>query len=77
LLYNIKPIYSIGDYKTLEPVKNWTVTVEKDHETDDLILPLPIDLINQMGWDQKTELIWIVENNNIILKEKRYETSNT
>jgi len=77
LLYNNKSIYSIGDYKTLEPVKNWTVTVEKDYETDDLILPLPIDLINQMGWDQKTELIWIVENNNIILKEKRYETSNT
>ena len=39
----------------------WTVTLE---EADgDLILPLPVDLLSQMGWSEGTELFWIDNNN--------------
>lgn len=37
---------------------SWTVTVEQDPETQDLILPLPVDMLNQMGWDFGDTLIW-------------------
>lgn len=36
----------------------WTVTLETDPETGDLIMPLPPDLLNQMGWDFGDTLIW-------------------
>ena len=41
----------------------WTVTLEQDPETGELILPFPVDLLSQMGWSEGTDLFWI-ENNN-------------
>ena len=39
----------------------WTVTLE---EADgDLILPLPVDLLSQMGWSEGTELFWVDNHN--------------
>ena len=38
-------------------VDKWTVTVEED-ENGDLVLPLPTELLNQMGWDIGDELVW-------------------
>lgn len=42
---------------------NWTVTVEEDPETGDLLLPFPSDLLSQMGWAEGTELFWIDNQN--------------
>ena len=42
---------------------NWTVTVEEDPATGDLLLPFPPDLLSQMGWAEGTELFWIDNNN--------------
>jgi len=36
----------------------YTVRVEEDPETGDLILPLPTELLNQMGWVFGDTLIW-------------------
>ena len=36
----------------------YTVTVEEDPDTGDLVLPLPTDLLNQMGWDIGDDLVW-------------------
>jgi hypothetical protein len=36
----------------------WQVTIEEDPETKELILPLPTDLLNQMGWDIGDDLVW-------------------
>lgn len=36
----------------------WTVTVEEDPETGDLILPLNPDILAQVGWDFGDELLW-------------------
>lgn len=43
--------------------KSWTVTVERDSETGELILPLPVDLLSQMGWCEGTELFWYDNKN--------------
>jgi hypothetical protein len=37
--------------------KTWTVTVE-ENELGDLVLPLPADLMAEMGWDENTSLVW-------------------
>jgi hypothetical protein len=39
-------------------MSKWTVTVEEDPDTKELVLPLPTDLLNQMGWDFGDSLIW-------------------
>ena len=35
-----------------------TVHIEEDPETGDLVLPLPTELLNQMGWDIGDDLVW-------------------
>lgn len=39
-------------------MSNWKVTVEEDPETGDLILPIPTELLNQVGWDFGDTLLW-------------------
>ena len=36
----------------------WTVTLEEDPETKDLIMPIPVELLGQMGWDDGDILLW-------------------
>ena len=36
----------------------WTVTVEEDPETGELILPLPADLLTMQGWVDGDTLEW-------------------
>jgi len=36
----------------------WTVTVEEDPETGELILPLPADMLNMQGWVDGDTLEW-------------------
>ena len=37
----------------------WTVTVEEDDETGDLILPLPQEMLDLQGWTEGDTLEWI------------------
>ena len=37
----------------------WTVNLEEDPVTKDLLLPFPPDLLSQIGWSEGTELWWI------------------
>ena len=37
---------------------NWTITLEEDPETGDLIMPFPPDMLSQVGWDFGDTLIW-------------------
>ena len=39
-------------------MNNWTVTLETDPETGDLIMPLTPDMLSQVGWDVGDTLIW-------------------
>ena len=38
---------------------SWTVTVEEDPETGDIVLPLPQDLLDLQGWAEGDTLEWI------------------
>jgi len=52
------------------------VTLQEDPETGELILPIPPELLSQMGWIEGTELFWIDnENGTYNLKEKKNGTS--
>ena len=35
-----------------------TVTLIEDPETKDLIMPIPTELLGQMGWDDGDILLW-------------------
>ena len=37
---------------------SWQIKLEEDPDTKELILPLPTDLLNQMGWDIGDDLLW-------------------
>ena len=41
-----------------------------EDEDGELLLEFPIELLNQMGWDEGTMLEWMIEEENIVLKEK-------
>ena len=36
----------------------WTITVEEDPETGDLILPFPEDFLKETGWQEGDTLTW-------------------
>jgi bifunctional DNA-binding transcriptional regulator/antitoxin component of YhaV-PrlF toxin-antitoxin module len=39
--------------------KIWTITLEEDPETGELILPFPPDLLAEAGWTEGDTLEWI------------------
>ena len=39
--------------------KTWTITLEEDPETGDLILPLPEDFLQGQGWIEGDTLEWL------------------
>jgi hypothetical protein len=43
-------------------------TVEENAEGD-LILPIPVELLSQMGWDETTTLEWEIMEGKVYLKE--------
>lgn len=50
----------------------WTVALEEDPATGDLLLPFPPDLLAQMGWAEGTELWWEVDDNkHIYITDKK------
>ena len=38
--------------------KNWTITVEEDPVTGDLVLPFPEDFLKETGWQEGDVLTW-------------------
>ena len=56
-----------------KPMSNtWTAVLEEDLATGELILPLPTDLIEQLGWTEDDTLVWSIdeETNEIRLTKK-------
>ena len=40
--------------------KTWTVVLEEDLATGELLLPLPDELIASLGWKEGDNLVWDV-----------------
>lgn len=39
------------------------------NEEGELILPIPVELLSQMGWDENTTLEWVIMEDKVYLKE--------
>lgn len=52
---------------------HWTIKVEEDPETGELILPFPPDLLSSVGWDEGTVIVWEEMNNGSWLLKKKEE----
>jgi len=42
-----------------ESKKSWTVIIEEDVETGDVILPFPQEMLDEVGWNPGDNLKWI------------------
>lgn len=42
---------------------HWTVTLEEDPETGELVMPFSPDMLAQVGWDFGDTIIWKDEGN--------------
>ncbi len=52
-------------------MKHWTVILEEDPETKDLIMPIPQELLDMQGWAEGDELKWIDRGDGSWLLEKK------
>ena len=63
--------YSRSNQTLVANNQTWSVQIEQDPETGELLMPFPPDLLSQMGWSEGTDLSWIDnENGTFSLKEK-------
>ena len=54
----------IGNYKMKKIQSNsWTIILEEDHETGDLIMPIPQEVLELQEWQEGDTLEWIDLNN--------------
>lgn len=51
----------------------FTAEVTEDDVTGELLIEIPLHVMNQMGWDYGTELDWIIEDEAVYLREKKEE----
>ena len=49
----------------------WTVTIEEDPYTGDLILPLPDEVLKLQGWVEGDTLVWKDQGNGSWSLEKK------
>lgn len=50
-----------------DTIQNTTYTVTLDEENDELMLPIPDELMVQLGWKENDLLEWIIEDDYIKL----------
>jgi hypothetical protein len=50
--------------------KSWTVVLEEDKETNELILPFPEDLLAEMNWKEGDVLDWNVVDGFVVITKK-------
>jgi bifunctional DNA-binding transcriptional regulator/antitoxin component of YhaV-PrlF toxin-antitoxin module len=40
-------------------MKSWTLTIEQDPETGDLVLPFTPEILDELGWKEGDVLEWV------------------
>jgi hypothetical protein len=61
MIWNVPPNRHLKFLETGSITKmnnGWTVIIEEDPKTGELILPIPDDLLVQMEWGEGDELVW-------------------
>jgi bifunctional DNA-binding transcriptional regulator/antitoxin component of YhaV-PrlF toxin-antitoxin module len=56
-------------------MSSWTITLEDDPETGDLIMPLSDEILESAGWKEGDTLEWIDNKNGSWTLRKKDETS--
>jgi len=51
----------------------YTVTIEKDPDTGELILPIPPELLEELGWKEGDTLVWTINKDDTVTLHKRDE----
>jgi len=57
--------------------KHWTVTVEEDPVTKDLVIPFTPDMLAQVGWDFGDIILWKDNQNGSFTLTKKEVTNDT
>lgn len=47
----------------------FVVELQEDVTTGDLLCPIPEQILSELGWYEGTELRWIVDGDELILRE--------
>lgn len=70
--------FKIANVQEVTPlIKSWTVTLEEDPETGDLILPFSDEMLEEVGWQEGDVLEWIDNKNgswSLVKKEEKKAT---
>lgn len=48
---------------------SYSVELEENIATGDLMVSIPEAILNSMGWYEGTELEWVLDNNELLLRE--------
>ncbi len=54
---------------SLDTIQNTDYTVTLDEDGDELMLPIPDDIMDELGWGDDDLLEWIVEDDHIVLRK--------
>ena len=69
---NYQTLFLLG--KSMTTNKTWTVTLEEDPETGDVILPFTNEMLEEVGWKEGDVLEWIDNKNgswSLVKKEEK------
>ena len=55
----------------------WTVTLEEDLETGELVMPFPPELLAQVGWDYGDVLVWTEAEHGAFVLSKKVDEPDT
>ena len=55
--------------------KTYTVAIEKDPETGELVLPFPQELLEELEWHPGDTLVWDARNDGSFVLSKKYGTT--
>lgn len=51
-------------------MKSWTITLEEDPETGDLLLPFTDEILTEVGWKIGDTLVWEEKDDTWIIRRK-------
>ena len=54
----------------MNTLHSYTITLDEDPETGDLILPLPDEVLARAGWAEGDTLNWLVQDDGSIIVSK-------
>lgn len=55
--------------KSTQDRVRYEVIIQEDSDSDDLILPIPQPLLDQLGWKEGDDIEFIIEDNKWYLKK--------